>query len=55
MTGFELMDKKMDMRCLRDQVNHEIIEQFEKEPKLEEPKKLAMMRELLLQFATWQD
>jgi hypothetical protein len=32
MTGFELMDKKMDMRCLRNEINHEIIGVFDNSP-----------------------
>ena len=53
MTGFELMDKKMDMRALRNEVNHSVIEAFEKDCKLTEIQNLAIMRELLLEMATW--
>ena len=55
MTGFELMDKKMDMRALRNEINHSVIEAFEKDCKLTEIQNLALMRELLLEMATWQD
>jgi hypothetical protein len=53
MTGFELMDKKMDMRASRNEINHSVIESFEKDCQLTDIQKLALMRELLLEMATW--
>lgn len=43
----------MDMRALRNEINHSVIEDFEKECQLTDIQKLALMRELLLEMATW--
>ena len=60
MTSFEMMDKKMDMRLQRNNLvtnNKELISNFEEMGNefLTQGKKLSLMRELILQFATWQD
>ena len=60
MTSFEVMDHKMDLRMKRNEVfeqKRELIQELEamaQEP-LSQSKKLALMRELLLQLATWQE
>lgn len=60
MTSFEVMDHKMDLRMKRNAVveqKRELIQELEAMPQepLSQSKKLALMRELLLQFATWQE
>jgi len=56
MTSIELMDAKMDIRLHRNKVNEtnqDSIRLFESDEQLSQSQKLALMRELLLQFATW--
>ena len=60
MTSFEVMDKKMDQRVKRNEVLDQksaLIKELESagNQALSQSKKLALMRELLLQLATWQD
>lgn len=59
MTSFETMDKKMDQRVSKNTIlvnNKEIMSELNSlsETPLTLSKKLALIRELLLQFATWQ-
>lgn len=60
MSSFETMDLKMDQRLKRNYVaeqNKAATDELENthEAPLTISKKLALMRELLLQFATWQE
>ena len=59
MSSFELMDVKMDIRVQRGKVMQEkghLIKYLDENAEtLSQGKKLSLMRELLVQFATWQD